>query len=90
MIELMALRRVCIFYVLTGLGGRVRAKVAHRLLVIVAQYVSFDASDIQLVYKQAGMPGPHPLAGSALEGMDAVCLEVRKIGLHPQGIICTR
>jgi len=63
----------------------VRARVAHRLLVIVAQYISFDASNIQVVYKQAGMPGPQPTAGSALEGMDAVCLEVRKLGLHPQG-----
>ena len=68
-----------------GMGSRVRARVAHRLMVIVVQYISFEAADIQVAYKQAGMPGPKPTPGSPLEGMDAVCLEVRKIGLHPTG-----
>ena len=70
-----------------GMGSRVRARVAHRLLVIVVQYISFEAADIQVAYKQTGMPGPKPTPGSPLEGMDAVCLEVRKIGLHPTGDI---
>ena len=72
-----------------GVGCRVRAKVAHRLLVLVTQYISFEAADIQVVYKQSGMPGPKPAPGSPLEGMDALCLEVRKIGLQSQGELVT-
>ena len=72
-----------------GVGCRVRARVAHRLLVLVTQYISFEAADIQVVYKQTGMPGPKPTPGSPLEGMDALCLEVRKILLHPQGELLT-
>ncbi|KAL0020504.1 hypothetical protein WJX79_001536 [Trebouxia sp. C0005] len=66
-----------------GFGSRMRARAAHRLLVIAAQYISFDATNIQLVYKQAGMPGPRPTADSPLQGMDAVCLNVRKLSLNP-------
>ena len=62
-----------------------RARVAHRALVIAVQYLSFDASNIQLVYKQSGVPGPRPPSDSPLEGMDAICLDVRKLALQPQG-----
>lgn len=58
---------------------------AHRGLVIAAQYISFDAGNIQLSYKQSGVPGPRPGKGSPLEGTDAICLEIRKLALQPQG-----
>ncbi len=74
----------------TGFGSRMRARAAHRLLVVAAQYISFDATNIQLVYKQTGMPGPRPTADSPLQGMDAVCLNVRKLSLNPLGKpLCT-
>ena len=69
-----------------GMASRVRARFVHRLLVVGAQYVSFEAANLQLLYKQAGMPGPQPTPASPLEGMDAICLDVRKISLHPQGL----
>lgn len=68
-----------------GFGSRMRARVVHRALVVAVQYVSFDASNIQLVYKQSGVPGPRPPENSPLEGMDAICLDVRKLSLQPQG-----
>lgn len=73
-----------------GFASRVRARVAHRALVIAAQYVSFDAGSIQLIYKQSGMPGPRPTKGSSMEGSDAICLEIRKLALQPQGALCYR
>lgn len=63
-----------------------RASIAHRALVIAAQYLSFDAGNIQLIYKQSGMPGPRPAQGSPLEGTDAICLDIRKLALQPQGV----
>ena len=63
-----------------------RARLVHRLLVVGAQYISFEAANLQLVYKQAGMPGPRPTPDSPLAGMDAVCLDMRKISLEPQGM----
>ena len=78
-------KRVTTLLWFTGFGSRMRARAAHRLLVIAAQYISFDATNIQLVYKQAGMPGPRPTADSPLQGMDAVCLNVRKLSLNPLG-----
>ena len=73
-----------LYHICAGLGSRMRARVVHRLLVVGAQYISFEAANLQLVYKQAGMPGPRPMPDSPLAGMDAVCLEVRKISLEPQ------
>ena len=72
-------------HIFAGLGSRMRARLVHRLLVVGAQYISFEAANLQLVYKQAGMPGPRPTPNSPLAGMDAVCLDVRKISLEPQG-----
>lgn len=63
-----------------------RARVVHRLLVVGAQYISFEAANLQLVYKQAGMPGPRPTPESPMAGMDAICLDVRKVSLVPQGM----
>lgn len=75
-----------LYHICAGLGSRMRARVVHRLLVVGAQYISFEAANLQLVYKQDGMPGPRPTPDSPLAGMDAVCLDVRKISLEPQGI----
>ena len=62
------------------------ARIVHRLLVTGAQYIRFEAANLQLVYKQAGMPGPRPVLDSPLAGMDALCFDVRKISLDPQGM----
>ena len=75
-----------LYHIFAGLGSRMRARVVHRLLVVGAQYISFEAANLQLVYKQAGMPGPRPMPDSPLAGMDAICLDVRKISLEPQGM----
>ena len=63
-----------------------RASIAQRALVVIAQYLSFEAGNIQLIYKQSGMPGPRPTQGSCLEGTDAICLEIRKLAVQPQGV----
>ena len=73
------------FHTFAGLGSRMRARAVHRLLVVGAQYISFEAANLQLVYRQAGMPGPCPTPDSPLAGEDAICLDVRKISLAPQG-----